>query len=371
MRVMFVGRQAQSMAAMEQALRDAGCHWHVPLAQTFNQAMAQLQRAPVDVVMVDLQAPGVDGGSLLRLVQAHYPQVIRVALAERPHAGAPLGVLDDTVHQYLPQSCDARAVAEMVRHTVALRDRLSSVELQRVIGQVERLPSAPRVYMQLRGLLGDPQVHAKALSDLLDRDPALTTKVLQLANSAYFTSGTAVTGVAQAVLRVGVDAMRLAVLANEVFDAHRGEAIAALRARAVFASQLAARIASGSDRESARTAALLSYAGGLVPGVEALCAAQAGHSARPPVPEDVGAYLLGLWGLPPLIVEAVAYHARPREVPQRRFGVLGTAHVAVALANGGEVDMAYLRDVGMAERWPRWQRMAQVLAAEAGGTPVD
>ena len=47
---------------------------------------------------------------------------------------------------------------------------------------------------------------------------------------------------------------------------------------------------------------------------------------------EIGAYPLGLWGLPYPIVEAVAYHHEPRRVPEQRSELLGIVHVADALA---------------------------------------
>ena len=47
--------------------------------------------------------------------------------------------------------------------------------------------------------------------------------------------------------------------------------------------------------------------------------------------EDVGAYLLGLWGVSDAIVEAVAFHHHPGERFQDGFSLLAAVHVANAL----------------------------------------
>jgi HD-like signal output (HDOD) protein len=44
---------------------------------------------------------------------------------------------------------------------------------------------------------------------------------------------------------------------------------------------------------------------------------------------EIGAYLLGLWGFPYQIVEAVAFHHSPNHVPQSQYDllcILSTAH---------------------------------------------
>lgn len=82
----------------------------------------------------------------------------------------------------------------------------------------------------------------------------------------------------------------------------------------------------------------------------------------------IGAYLLGLWGLPERVVEAVAYHDRPGMREMKSFDVYGVVHVASRLAANVEatdindptllIDTQYLEDVGAADRWSDWQAAA-------------
>jgi HD-like signal output (HDOD) protein len=48
---------------------------------------------------------------------------------------------------------------------------------------------------------------------------------------------------------------------------------------------------------------------------------------------EIGAYLLGLWGLPYAVVEAVALHHRPDRVPHRKFDAVAAVFVAGLLAH--------------------------------------
>lgn len=80
---------------------------------------------------------------------------------------------------------------------------------------------------------------------------------------------------------------------------------------------------------------------------------------------EVGAYLLGIWGLNEAIVEAVAFHHRPGAAGNRSFGPLTAVHVADVFeeadrAEGvGEssaaLDDDYLSYGGWSDRFPVWQ----------------
>jgi HD-like signal output (HDOD) protein len=77
----------------------------------------------------------------------------------------------------------------------------------------------------------------------------------------------------------------------------------------------------------------------------------------------VGAYLLGIWGLPFPIVEAVAWHHRPSASAADEMSPLAAVHVANALhmpsrVHGPElnetIDTAFLERIGRADRLEAW-----------------
>jgi HD-like signal output (HDOD) protein len=81
---------------------------------------------------------------------------------------------------------------------------------------------------------------------------------------------------------------------------------------------------------------------------------------------DLGAYLLGLWGLPVGIVEAVALHHEPYKAIQREFSPLAAVHLANTFehqqSSGPEtaqvlapLDMQYVEEVGIADQIADWQ----------------
>jgi putative nucleotidyltransferase with HDIG domain len=75
---------------------------------------------------------------------------------------------------------------------------------------------------------------------------------------------------------------------------------------------------------------------------------------------EVGAYLLGIWGLPYFIVEAVANHHEPSRVDDPVFGVLGAVHVSNVLSHTLiekstiAPDFPYLERIGVSDQWPEW-----------------
>ena len=91
---------------------------------------------------------------------------------------------------------------------------------------------------------------------------------------------------------------------------------------------------------------------------------------------DIGAHLLSLWGLPDVIVEAVAHHHSPRSVDGLALDGVAAVHIADALANecspaadgppAGTIDEALIEQLDLGPRLHTWrERAAQIAAAEA------
>jgi HD-like signal output (HDOD) protein len=91
---------------------------------------------------------------------------------------------------------------------------------------------------------------------------------------------------------------------------------------------------------------------------------------------DVGGYLLGLWGLPQDLIEAVAFHHDPSAHEVNRFSPLAAVHVANALvhaANGSDgdaeasqprkLDVRYLERLRCIQRVSAWRSMAGDLTS--------
>jgi HD-like signal output (HDOD) protein len=89
---------------------------------------------------------------------------------------------------------------------------------------------------------------------------------------------------------------------------------------------------------------------------------------------EVGAYLLGLWGLPDPIVETVVFHHRPGMFLGRQFSPSTAVHIGDALAHEareaeGEVsksrvDSDYLTELDMIDRLPLWRKVCRTSLEE-------
>ena len=365
MRILFVGDEASLPAELSEYIADLGEDWHTSSVADGHSAMAAVAGSPLDAVIVSPNLSDMDATTLLGQIRTLRPETIRVALIDAQQGNrAPPARLIGIAHRFLPLPLAPEVLLEALSSLEELRELLDSPRLRDAIGRIEKLPSPPHLYMSLtRALEHDEDADSNEVAKLVSADPAIAAKVLQLSNSAYFSSGRTISDLRGAVTRLGLATLRDLVLASEVFLAPTLSVAErnSLQQRALLASRLAARLLPASSAELGATAALLADIGLLLPGVRNERSEPADAADARPGHAEAGAYLLGLWGLPMPIVEAVGFHLQPQRSNTRSFWVTGAVHVALALVNGEAVNEDYLQRANVLHRLPEWREHANAL----------
>jgi HD-like signal output (HDOD) protein len=213
------------------------------------------------------------------------------------------------------------------------------------------LPMFPEVASRLLRTFGDDNVGLDQMADLIGQDPALTAKVLRLANSARYSPGRDIVRLRDAAAALGVNTLRnlaLSACLADAFPATQGLDTRAFwrhgMACATFA-QLLAR-ASDLDSETAYVAGLMLRVGELVMlGIDAAGVADIEAKAHEPgsrfdwehqrwhcAHTDVTAELSRRWKFPDALTTAFAACADPLQV--RPFSALGAMlHCAEVMAD--------------------------------------
>ena len=88
---------------------------------------------------------------------------------------------------------------------------------QAILEGVGQIPTLPTIVMRALQIINDPGARAEDLGRLLSRDPALSVKVLRLANSAYYGIPRTISSINQAVIILGFNTLRSLVLSATVF----------------------------------------------------------------------------------------------------------------------------------------------------------
>jgi HD-like signal output (HDOD) protein len=244
--------------------------------------------------------------------------------------------------------------------------------------------------MQVVEAASRPEASLEDIGAIVGRDMGMTAQILKLTNSAFFGLCRQLASAHEAVAYLGLDTIKSLVLSIHAFSQFEKADAGALKIEALWnhsmdvgsSAKRISKLESQDNKlaEGAFTAGMLHDVGKLVlavnlpgeykeatrlweSGVELV---QAEHLLFGANHADVGGYLIGLWGLPVPVVEAVALHHSPSRATQPAFSPLASVHAANALnyelsacaygAPAPQLDTDYLGRVGVSSRLPAWRQ---------------
>ncbi len=398
-RILFVDDEPNVLAGLRRMLRPMRGEWQMTFAGSGREALEVLAREPHDVVVTDMRMPGMDGAELLSEVRRLYPDMVRIVLTGHCERSAALRSVE-TAHQQLSKPCDPDQLRDAVRRACALHELLADGGLRKLVSRLSTLPSLPQVYVEIVEALKSPDTTIEQIGEIIARDVGMTAKVLQLVNSAFFGLRRHVADPTRAVSLLGIDTIKALVLSLHIFNQIDQDCVARFRLdtlwhHSVATGALAKRLATWLEaetelRDHALLAGLLHDAGKLVLAANLASEYQRAIelARKDGVPmwqaelrvlnashAEVGAYLLGLWGLPDVVVEAVAFHHRPAECLVPDLTPLLLVHVADTLIGETSVDAGLprptidatlLNDSDLPEHLDTFRRLRdEILAAGA------
>jgi HD-like signal output (HDOD) protein/CheY-like chemotaxis protein len=385
--LLFVDDEPHVLQGLQRQLRPMRNEWNMHFATNSLEALDLMAMRRVDVVVSDMMMPGMDGSQLLSEVLKRHPQTVRIVLSGHSEREAVLRLVGPA-HQYLSKPCNADELRQAIVRAFSLRDLLGNERLKKLTARIKSLPSLPAILDQLADELQSDTPSLERVGEIISRDIALTAKILQLVNSAFFGLPQPVDNPTEAVVYLGLNTVRSLALSLEIFAQFDRKlcpsfSLDMLTQHSWFTGAAARGIAHRERCEQkfldqCFLAGLLHDVGQLIlafslPAEYAEAIAESKHSGRPlwqvehqtfgATHADVGAYLLALWGLPNPLIEAVALHHQPGRAGNG-FSQALVVHVADVFAHQfspasteipPQLDLSALIPAGCAEKLESWR----------------
>ncbi|MGE5397113.1 MAG: HDOD domain-containing protein [Chitinophagales bacterium] len=209
------------------------------------------------------------------------------------------------------------------------------ISIEQIVAEVDDLPSLPHVTIQVAKLANDPNSVAQDIGQVIMQDQSLTTKVLRLANSAYYGFPRRISTVTEATVLLGFNTIKSIVMAASVNDIMSSEiqGYALPRGELWRHSQAGAFTASFIAKKAKFRSPDLAYTGALLHDIgkvilnhylektyhdvvdlihnEKIDFSEAERRVLGFTHAEVGAKVAEQWNLPEELVEAIEFHHEP------------------------------------------------------------
>lgn len=397
-RILFVDDEPMVLKGLQRTLRKLRDEWEMAFTSSSKEALDILNSGSFDVIVSDLRMPEMDGMQLLAEVKNKHPQVVRIILSGQVEQESTFKSVQ-VAHQSLSKPCDADILKHTLNKLFGLRNLLADESIKRIVSQTETLPSLPAVYTEVTSELQSQEPSVKKVAEIISNDLAMTAKILQVVNSAFFGLVRKISNPKEAVMLLGTETIKALVLSVKIFSEFNQKKFAWFNFDELFnhsmsVSMFAQTISKKEHLDqnlvnNSLMAGMFHDLGKLIlvtnfqkPYQEVLI--EAGKTGRNlwdleyemfgTSHAEIGAYLMGLWGLEYPVIEAIAFHHRPGNSLSNSTGLLTAVHFGDAfdcLKNGAndlnsekgwrQLDRGYLDNLGVVGRIKDWQSVCKEL----------
>ncbi|MGQ9818382.1 MAG: HDOD domain-containing protein [Candidatus Kapaibacteriales bacterium] len=367
--LLFALKEQQTLSGLIQMLIPMQNEWDVFFADSSERALQLLANNQINYVFSDFKFTLPNGANLLGEIKKIFPNTIRFAIVPDLEQST-IGQISQFVHQFITLPFSLDDIKNRIQKTSILQDTLKNEKIISLIKSITNLPSLPEIYIQIENETNKPDFSLQKIANLISKDPNLTAKILQIVNSALFGLQREITNINFALSYLGINVIKSLVFYIQLFSSfkvtseNRKYLEKIWHHSMVVASttfHLAQKYLSNQfEIDSAYTAGVLHDIGKFVllstftyPQNVQLLTEQKYISEIEAEKElygcthsEIGAYLLGLWGFPHIIVEAVAFHHNPSILENEKVTLATITHLANAVYYLPPIDIRHLRNIG-------------------------
>jgi HD-like signal output (HDOD) protein/ActR/RegA family two-component response regulator len=387
--ILAVGENEPLWGELKEFCEAPSSAWKAEFVQTGLEALGRFAEGKFDAVVSDVQLCDMSGTDLLDDVMRWRPSTKRIILSDVNDTESTVQCMGRG-HRHVFKPCDSTTLLKLLTEGTPAEIWKPSDLAYGLITKMRRVPSPPTVYFQIVSEMESAYASVERIGDLIAEDPSLSAKILQLANSAVFGLQLQVVRPVEAVAYLGMETTKALVLLANTFSAFEqlklgGFSVEAMWRHSVFTGRCARKIMQAEEgtpeqAEQASAAGLLHDLGKLLFAAnlpekfgEALARSKEGQMNLSDAESlvigashaEVGGCLLGIWGLPRPVVEAVALHHDYERVRASGFAPATAVTAANILtheampadAGQGSTDLASnpFEALGMAAEAEKWR----------------
>jgi putative nucleotidyltransferase with HDIG domain len=396
--VLFVDDEINVLNGLRRMLSIMRNEWDMNFVNSGQEAMAFLAKNHVDILVTDMRMPEMDGVQLLTEVQTKYPGIIRIILSGQSDKNMIMKSIK-LAHQFLTKPCPAEKIKETINMAYNLHKILKNEDVKNIVSKIDSLPSLPDLYSKVMEEMSREDCSIAKVGELISKDIGMSANVLKLVNSSFFGFVSHISSPTQAVSLLGLEVVKGLILTSHLFhtfkDSFGGSfSLEKMMAHSVLVARISKAIAVQlkMDKKSVDDcfiAGILHDIGKLIMLVnfkvtykvvidnakqtnKALWLSE--NEILGVTHSEIGAYLLGLWGMANDIVEAVALHHTPNLSIYNEITPLTAVHIANVFehrfinSSGNkddlQIDEDYLARIGVTQSLPALEQLCKNICEE-------
>ena len=336
MKVLFVDDEPHILRSIQRLIMRRP--YEALYAESGKGALKILETTLVDAVVSDMMMPTMNGYDLLQKVKELYPSTARIILSGFAEAKIiQNAVMQGVATAYLLKPLEIEVLVSILKQCQTMRDHLNDTNVRNAILSAGPLPVLSQRRKDLLSLV-EADSSAGDIARAVEMDSAVSTNILRLANSAFYGHKASVGSIKDAIVFMGVGAVKSILWALSIIDEKALGPNATIRLRRLqdnsalvnrLMNALYHKLNGRLIPDAARSMGLVHDMGMFLMEIrmpeQMSQIAEALVTGPEPTPSpidmeknvfgaghaEIGGYLLDLWSFPRICVAAALYHHHP------------------------------------------------------------
>ncbi len=242
-----------------------------------------------------------------------------------------------------------------------------NINLKKIISSVDssEFSSINEVVSKVISVINDPESTIKDLKDIIKIDPPLSSKILRMVNSAYYSRGRVHTNIESSIIWIGFDIVKEMALNQKVCEIfNKDEVIEGYSRKKLWKHSVAvATMAKMIFRKEFGYPGDTAYVSGLLHDIGMIAEDQfvqekfkkilnVSKEENKPIEDletqylgynhaDLGFYISAKWGLPLELREGIRFHHNPQYISENNFKLPMTILVSDFVCNSNEYGIGF------------------------------
>jgi HD-like signal output (HDOD) protein len=215
--VLFVDDEVNVTSGLKRLLHKYKNEWDFNFVNSAKDALLALETKSYACIVTDMKMPEMSGDELIKVIHEKHPSVARIILSGHSGLEAIMKALPIS-HQFLSKPCEPEKLINSIQRAVTLENTTSNNSIVEKLKELKSLPVRPEVFDKLTKLISSDDYSIMNIVEIISTEPAITSKLLQIVNSAYFSLPREISDVQEAINYLGIETVKTTALAIELYE---------------------------------------------------------------------------------------------------------------------------------------------------------
>lgn len=210
-KIIFVDDESFILSSIRRAMRTYP--YQVFFAESAMDALEILKDNDIDIIISDMRMPVVGGIELLRQVRDKYPKVYRLILSGQVDQSEVFkAIMSGIAFEYLTKPWSNEQLLSKINHIIEIRNLIKNDKIVKLVNSIPHLPKNIEILRKFEEAVNRDEAIEK-IADIIIEDVSITTKILQIVNSAYYTNKH-ISSIHEALTRLGLNSVKGLILTS-------------------------------------------------------------------------------------------------------------------------------------------------------------